>query len=961
MWKLYDQFGKNGMTVSTQYLKHDDYWDQDERIKGYWHGKNCTELEVIEGGEVGDEDFERLKRAKQKDGSKIIAKENTTRTIEVVKDGVRKKVEVPNRKQFADLVCSAPKTFSMQAVNGGDYRVFEWHRNALAVSMEAMQEISCHQAHDGEKHVETVGNWISCVYEHSTNRLEESALHSHVIVFNMVKGKNGKWYAHEYAEFVNQFKKFNAVYRHELARQAREAGLNIVTGEHGEPQIAELLPYAKKHSTRSEHLKMLIESVEEFAGIKISGKERSDLSRASRGIDLEKFRSRFKEFKLDVTHKINPETALRDRKRLMDTYVALVNDCSEHKLKRISKSDLAALREEQISPEERKIHEALKVQKAPNDSGLSSLEESIEFSLKHLFERQSVIKIYDLHAAVLQHSLGNKNVTMNQIESAVAADPRLVFARDEVTPLSHWLKEVESVKAIQAGLKHGVRIPSVGISEKLSKDQKKAVEFLLSSQSQFTALTGRAGCGKTFVLSDVIKANLELGYRVVVLAPQHGAKDVVIKGAEDLPDGAAKEALSRANTTQMFLVDKRLQDQLRAYDLVVVDEASGLDMDAGHELQQLALKNRWRLLESGDYLQNPSVRAGDHFRVLLQKTKVPTAELRDMRRQSEKALEGRYRKACKLMAAERTTEGLAELDKADRIHVLRGRERIEVFAKNIVDSRDNGEKTIAVCATHAENSEINAEVRRIKHERGQLHDERVLDTFFSLNWTEAERSEVRNFSKGMVVELTTGKNQGKSFTVDYVDYQQNRAVAVGSNGVRMVVDSRSAPFINVCAKRQLPVAIGDELLIRGSAGKHKNGTVVQVAGYDQSGNPVDQHGKSITSRNIAHAYSRTDCRVQGDTASKVLVGVSRNTVRWMTKNKMYVAATRGKIDIDIYVENRQDLALIQERSSDRKSSIELIKFCIDNVIKKQIQEKQTLRAPEHWWKLDSDSDMGIRI
>jgi hypothetical protein len=194
----------------------------------------------------------------------------------------------------------------------------------------------------------------------------------------------------------------------------------------------------------------------------------------------------------------------------------------------------------------------------------------------------------------------------------------------------------------------------------------------------------------------------------------------------------------------------------------------------------------------------------------------------------------------------------------------------------------------------------------------------------------------------MILEINQGPNAGKWFTVEKVDLEKGTAHAVRSTG-KLIIDKTSARNIDVCSPIERKIAIGDEILIRSSAGAHKNGDVVSVNGFDAQGNPVDNKGKSVTSRHLAHAYSRTSDAAQGSTGMETFVGIDRFSVtNAATMKKIYVAATRGKNVLKIFVENKASLAKIEGRTGNRRDSLEM--YNRESLPKRLIDKLQMIEA-----------------
>jgi hypothetical protein len=131
--------------------------------------------------------------------------------------------------------------------------------------------------------------------------------------------------------------------------------------------------------------------------------------------------------------------------------------------------------------------------------------------------------------------------------------------------------------------------------------------------------------------------------------------------------------------------------------------------------------------------------------------------------------------------------------------------------------------------------------------------------------------------------------------------------------------------VEVCQGRQIPIAIGDYILSRSTSKRDRiiNGESLKVTGWDELGNPISADGRTITHRNLCHAYAATVRRVQGDSATRVIVGYDRHSIRTATRDAAYVAGGRGRLFCEIHVESVSDLSLIEKRSGERQAVCEM--------------------------------------
>lgn len=165
----------------------------------------------------------------------------------------------------------------------------------------------------------------------------------------------------------------------------------------------------------------------------------------------------------------------------------------------------------------------------------------------------------------------------------------------------------------------------------LGADQAAAVRGVLTSGRRVEVLIGLAGSGKSYTVSTLAQAwEAHVGGRVFGVGPSERAVNVL-----------REEGLRRSLNFARWLdrqerIDERRATvgeqewQLRAGDLVVVDEAGMMGMDVLDRIRARVEAAGAKLLAAGDDRQLPAVGAGGGFRLLRQHAR--TYELVEVRR-----------------------------------------------------------------------------------------------------------------------------------------------------------------------------------------------------------------------------------------------------------------------------------------------------------------------------------------
>ena len=165
---------------------------------------------------------------------------------------------------------------------------------------------------------------------------------------------------------------------------------------------------------------------------------------------------------------------------------------------------------------------------------------------------------------------------------------------------------------------------SLGLA--LSDGQRRALQLAFSQGTSI--ITGGPGTGKTTILRVLLEATSLETKRIACAAPTGRA-------AKRMSESTGTEAKTIHRLLEYSPIERGfkrgLSDPLDA-DLVIIDEASMLDINLFHSLIQ-AIHPEARLLLVGDVDQLPPVGPGSPFLDLIQSTKVPVARLDQIFRQ----------------------------------------------------------------------------------------------------------------------------------------------------------------------------------------------------------------------------------------------------------------------------------------------------------------------------------------
>jgi conjugative relaxase-like TrwC/TraI family protein len=159
-----------------------------------------------------------------------------------------------------DATFSAPKSVSLTALVGGDDRVREAHRAAVATALERYT----HARIGGNNAPELTGKFAAAKFEHDTARPVDGyaapQLHTHAVIFNVTERSDGRSRALQERALFDSQQFATAVYQSQLTYQLRNLGYEIEPGRSGAPEIKGYsAEYLAASSPRSEQIRAHLE------------------------------------------------------------------------------------------------------------------------------------------------------------------------------------------------------------------------------------------------------------------------------------------------------------------------------------------------------------------------------------------------------------------------------------------------------------------------------------------------------------------------------------------------------------------------------------------------------------------------------------------------------------------------------------------------------------------------------
>lgn len=864
-----------------EYLRQADYYAQGMKVEGHCQGRLCAAVGLTEGVAITDEAFERVAANRH-----ALTDEQLTERM------------AAGRRAGYDAVFNAPKSVSIQAFVGGDDRLVVAHETAVREALQELEAYARHQTGRGlnKRHVAS-GGIAAAVFRHGESRALDPHLHSHAFIFNVTASEAGRLMALESSAIFENTRYLTEVYRNTLAREVQQLGYVIERRDHGFELAGVSSDLLERFSKRAQQRDAAIKLREAELGRELSRDEIALLVRENRAAKQ---------------YELTPEEVRQGQ-------LAQVN---EDELTQLQALKTGALRSE--PPE--KI----------------ALSEAIARAAEHLFERRTVVSEQDFTATVLRESYGV--YLLGEVKAAIAADGRLLRAEGRVSTQAAFDLERSLVDRLNAGVGRndsGFGFVAYVESSHLSREQRQAVERVLDSRDAVTVLRGRAGTGKTQTLATLIEGVTRFDCKVVCFAPSTQAVALLREDGQRQADAgraSAGQVLSGAHTVQRLLVDESLQQSLKR-SVLVVDEYGLLSTLQLKQLVDVAEAQQARLLLVGDSAQHKSVEAGDAARIIERESRVRVVTLGEIHRQ---AVNPAYKAAAENLAAGRVAAGLKRLDRMGAVveienpairreHMVREWFQATQEMKLVRTATGQAERAktaLMVAPTWAEIDQLNIMARHQLRTNGQLTGEdQKFVALRAKDWTNAQQKDSRNYRPGDVLVAHKGtKHFARGDELRVIRKEKRRVVVTRGTAELSLSPRQSGLAWTVCDERPNPVAAGDRLRLRtiahaetpsGEIRRLTNGAVVTVQSVNAAGQLVLQDGCTLHTRQVAYGYALTSHASQGVTVDKVFLAGAAS------REGLYVAATRGRESVRIFVPDREGfLDAAGLRSEARTSALE---------------------------------------
>ncbi len=843
------------------------YYAQGDQVKGEWQGKLVESMGV--SGEVSALEFSRLTEGRHPvTGEQMVRHRIATEYTNPDRSTTK---AVAHRAGW-DAMFAPAKSVSLTALVGGDDRIREAHRAAVTVALDELEKYT-HARLGGNKPAEQTGRFLAAKFEHDTARPVDGyaapQLHTHAVIFNVTQRADGTTRALQEQPFFESQNFVTAVYQSELMYRLRSLGYEIEPGESGAPEIKSYsADYLKASSQRREKIK------EEMEKRGVSGPEAAEIAARSTR---------------EKKHTMTPAEVLAAHRELAAEY---------------------GNQPQRVVVEARERAQTM----GHNPDRVAHAREAVTYARSSLYEREAVLDERLLLRDALRRGMGN--TTYPQVRAEFEARHQrgdFLSVESHKHASSPRFTTPETIAAERANIdyvraaKNTVQpIMSAEDAQRqaqsrdfLNDSQKRVIEEVLNSPDRIHGLQGRAGSGKTSVLSSIREGAEKNGFIVEGFAPTSRAA------------AQLREAGIDASTLQSFLARKTdLSHEQQPRHLYMLDESSLASTKQMRDFLQ-KLQPQDRVLVIGDTAQHQGVDAGRPFQQM-QEAGMRTAQLDRIVRQKDPAL----LKAVEHLAKNETQQGITLLQEQGRITELPDRrDRIAAIAKDYAARPEN---TLVVSPDNKSRQEINEAIRAELLQTGKLKDDgKVFRTLsHRSDMTGADRTWAARYNVDDVVQYNTGSKElgierGSLTTVKAVDAKANLLTVERADGEVIAYDPRRLRGVNVFCEQERQFATGDRIQFTGSLKELSvaNRDLATIERIENGRMTVRMDGKEKRTltfdtekvRQYDHGYAVTSHSSQGLTSERVLAHFDTEGPRGLVNTRLaYVAISRASHDAQIY-------------------------------------------------------------
>jgi hypothetical protein len=207
----------------------------------------------------------------------------------------------------------------------------------------------------------------------------------------------------------------------------------------------------------------------------------------------------------------------------------------------------------------------------------------------------------------------------------------------------------------------------------------------------------------------------------------------------------------------------------------------------------------------------------------------------------------------------------------------------------------------------------------------------------NLNFTEAEKSDIRSFREGQIVQFNqniSDTKRGSTWTVVLDDNET--PILKDSRGKTLPIPLEHASRMDVYHQQEIGISKGDKIHITKNGfdfdkKRLNNGLRLEVVRVSKEGDFIV---KQPDSRNtyklskdfghLAHSYCVTSHASQGKTVDEVFISQPSGTFAATDAKQFYVSVSRGRDKVHLYTDDKEGLLDYASEIGNRESALEAL-------------------------------------
>jgi conjugative relaxase-like TrwC/TraI family protein len=657
--------GKLGKGQETYYLDSvaggaDDYYSGEGEASGRWTGTGASELEL--SGEVARDQLHA-----------VLSGQDPRSDAPLLR--LLRKDRVPG----FDVTFSAPKSVSVLWATGDERTaalIRDAHDRSVDAALGFLEREAAFTRLGTDGHTAARGSgFVAAAFRHRMSRAGDPQLHTHVLVANLIKTQDGRWRTLDGQRLYRRAKTAGYLYQaHLRAELSRELGANFREVHRGAAEIAGVPDETLRAFSRRRR------------EIEARMAERGVSSRRSAEIAALETRKA-------KNHGVRPAEQRGEwRERARATGLEVDRVLRRHATpERLGEATLFTRVESTLTAERSTFARRHVIEEIAAAHRQGASVERVERLADRFLAREHVVELGEVRPANARGFAPSEPLYTTR--EVIALEERLVRSA-----------EVQSSRTLAVAGRSAIDA-ALACDPALANEQREMVRRLAGAGEGTVCVVGRAGAGKTRALRPMREALEVSGIEVIGASLQNTAARIL-----------EQEAGIRSSSLARLLYEADVQGfGLPRRGVVVVDEAAMASTRTLAQLQELALRDRTKLILIGDPEQLPAIERPGAFRALVDRLgAIELTEVRRLRDPVERA-------AVELVRSGRGSSALAAYSERDRLTLAETVSDLEAIV--VADrhaAQRAGDDAIILCRTRARTARLNELAQGLRLAGGEL-------------------------------------------------------------------------------------------------------------------------------------------------------------------------------------------------------------------------------------------------